>query len=138
MKYLLDTDILIFWLKGNQAIESKAISLGLEQLSYSVISHAELYFGAYNSQYLEKNLFAIEMVRQKLSLINFDEKSAKLFGKIKAGLKQQGNLILDADIMIASIALSHGLVLVTNNSKHFQRIAQLELENWSTGFPFVK
>lgn len=130
MKYLLDTDILIFWLKGNQTIEAKATQLGLEQLSYSIVSLAELYFGAYNSQYLEKNLLAVEIVRQKLQLLNFNEKSAKLFGKIKAKLKQQGNIILDADIMIASIALSNELILVTNNSNHFQRIPHLKLENW--------
>jgi tRNA(fMet)-specific endonuclease VapC len=130
MKYLLDTDILIFWLKGNQSIETKAIQLGLEQLSYSIVSLAELYFGAYHSQYLEKNLLTIEIVKQKLQLLNFDEESAKLFGKIKAKLKQQGNIILDADIMIASIALSHELILVTNNSNHFQRIPHLKLENW--------
>ena len=130
MKYLLDTDILIFWLKGNQTIEAKAAQLGLEQLSYSIISLAELYFGAYHSQYLEKNLLAVEIVRQKLQLLNFNEESAKLFGKIKAKLKQQGNIILDADIMIASIALSNELILVTNNSNHFQRIPYLKLENW--------
>ena len=104
--------------------------MGLEQLSYSIVSLAELYFGAYNSQYLEKNLLAVEIVRQKLQLLNFDEESAKLFGKIKAKLKQQGNIILDADIMIASIALSNELILVTNNSNHFQRIPHLKLENW--------
>jgi len=133
MKYLLDTDILIFWLKGNQSIETKAVQLGLEQLSYSIVSLAELYFGAYHSQYLEKNLLTIEIVKQKLQLLNFDEESAKLFGKIKAKLKQQGNIILDADIMIASIALSHELILVTNNSNHFQRIPHLKLENWING-----
>jgi tRNA(fMet)-specific endonuclease VapC len=133
MKYLLDTDILIFWLKGNQSIEAKAVQLGLEQLSYSIVSLAELYFGAYHSQYLEKNLLTIEIVKQKLQLLNFDEESAKLFGKIKAKLKQQGNIILDADIMIASIALSHELILVTNNSNHFQRIPHLKLENWING-----
>jgi tRNA(fMet)-specific endonuclease VapC len=69
MKYLLDTDILIFWLKGNQTIEAKAAQLGLEQLSYSIVSLAELYFGAYNSQYLEKNLLAVEIVKQKLHFL---------------------------------------------------------------------
>lgn len=131
MKYLLDTDTLIFWLKGNQQLEVQASLLGLEQLSYSIISHAELYFGAYNSQFIDKNLLAIEIIKQKLHLLNFDETSAKLFGEIKAKLKQQGNIILDADIMIASITLSNDLILVTNNSKHFQRIPNLKDEKTS-------
>lgn len=130
MTYLLDTDTLIFWLKGNKNIEEKALSTGLDKLGYSVISHAELYFGAYNSEQIEKNLNAIEIVKQKLTLITFDTNAAQLFGKIKANLKQEGNIIMDADIMIASIALSNDLTLVTNNVKHFDRIRQLKIENW--------
>lgn len=130
MKYLLDTDTLIFWLKGKVQIEAKAKFFGLQQLSYSTISHAELHFGAYNSQYIEKNLFAISIIEKKLQLLDFDKKAAELFGEIKAQLKRQGNLVLDADIMIASIAIANHLILVTNNVRHFQRIPNLELENW--------
>jgi tRNA(fMet)-specific endonuclease VapC len=130
VKYLLDTDTLIFWLKGKSQIEAKARFFGLEQLAYSTISHAELHFGAYNSQYIEKNLLAINLIEQKLRLLDFDKRAAELFGKIKAQLKRQGNLVLDADMMIASIAISNHLILVTNNSRHFQRISDLKLENW--------
>jgi predicted nucleic acid-binding protein len=66
MKYLLDTDTIIYWLKGNQDIEAKACTMGLDSLGYSIISHAELYFGAYNSEHVEKNLQAIQLLRQKL------------------------------------------------------------------------
>lgn len=130
MKYLLDTDTLIYWLKGNKAIEEKALTVGLEHLGYAIISHAELCFGAYNSAQKDKNLLAIQTVNKKLALVNFSVKSAQLFGMIKADLKQQGNIILDADIMIAAIALSNELVLVTNNEKHFARIPNLSIENW--------
>jgi predicted nucleic acid-binding protein len=130
MKYLLDTDTLIYWLKGNKNIEEKALTIGLDQLRYSIISHAELYFGAYNSEQKDKNLKAIQVVYQKLALVNFNPESAQLFGMIKADLKQQGNIILDADIMIASIALSNELTLVTNNEKHFNRIPKLNIQNW--------
>jgi len=131
MKYLLDTDTLIYWLKGNKNIEEKALTIGLDQLSYSVISHAELYFGAYNSAQQDKNLLAIQIVSKKLALVNFNAESAQLFGKIKADLKQQGNIILDADIMIAAITIVNKLILVTNNEKHFIRIPNLNLENWA-------
>ena len=131
MRYLLDTDTLIYWFKGNQNIEKAAVHIGLQDMGYSIISHAELYFGAYNSQQKQKNLNAIQIIQQKLALVNFNAESAQLFGKIKTELKQQGNIILDADIMIASIAISHGLILVTNNEKHFQRIPDLSIENWA-------
>ena len=131
MRYLLDTDTLIYWFKGNQNIEKTVVHIGLQDMGYSIISHAELYFGAYNSQQKQKNLNAIQIIQQKLALVNFNAESAQLFGKIKTELKQQGNIILDADIMIASIAISHGLILVTNNEKHFQRISDLSIENWT-------
>lgn len=130
MNYLLDTDTLIYWLKGNKLIEQKALAIGLKYLSYSIISHAELCFGAYNSKQRDKNLEAIQVVNQKLALVNFTTESAQLFGMIKADLRQQGNIILDADIMIAAIALSNKLTLVTNNEKHFIRIPDLIIENW--------
>ncbi|MCX7086751.1 MAG: type II toxin-antitoxin system VapC family toxin [Methylococcales bacterium] len=130
MNYLLDTDTLIYWLKGHKNIENKALSVGLDHTVYSIISHAELYFGAYNSEQKDKNLNAIQIVQQKLTVVNFTVESAQLFGKIKADLKQQGNIIMDADIMIASIALSNQLTLVTNNEKHFNRIPNLKIENW--------
>lgn len=130
MKYLLDTDTLIFWLKGDKTIEEKSVQIGLKCLSYSIISHAELYFGAYNSEQIAKNLKAIEIVKQKLTLLNLNADSAQLFGKVKADLKQQGKIIMDADIMIAAIALSNDLTLVTNNERHFNRIAELKIENW--------
>lgn len=131
MKYLLDTDTLIYWLKGNQQIEKMAINIGLNQLSYSIISYAELCYGAYNSQQKDKNLQAVQLIQQKLSLVDFNIQSAQLFGMIKSELKQQGNIIMDADIMIASIAMAHNLTLVTNNENHFKRIANLKIENWS-------
>ena len=113
------------------------MAIGLEQLGYSVISHAELYFGAYNSAQKDKNLLAIQVVSKNLALVNFNAESAQLFGMIKADLKQQGNIILDADIMIAAIAIAiaiaiaNKLTLVTNNEKHFIRIPNLSLENWT-------
>jgi predicted nucleic acid-binding protein len=79
MNYLLDTDTLIYWLKGNKSIEEKALAIGLEQLGYSVISHAELYFGAYNSAQKDKNLLAIHVVSKKLALVDFNAESAQLF-----------------------------------------------------------
>ena len=116
--YLLDTDTLIYWLNGNQKIERKAQSIGLDSLYYSVISKAELYFGAYNSSYVQQNLS------------NFDDKAANHFGQIKSALKKRGEILSDADIMIVSIAFANNFTLVTNNLKHFARIHNLVTENW--------
>ncbi len=130
MKYLLDTNIIIYWLKGNQQIENSVLAVGLENVSYSIITKAELYFGAYNSSQVAGNLQNITLISSKLLMLPFDDQAAQQFGQIKATLKQKGQLILDADLMIAAIALAHNFTLVTNNTKHFSRISDLLLENW--------
>ncbi len=130
MKYLIDTDIIIYWLKGHQAIEQQAQQVGLEQIGFSIVSQAELYFGAYNSSYPERNLEKIQLLANTISVISFTVSAAKIFGSLKANLKKTGNMIMDADLMIASTALAEELTLVRNNVKHFQRISGLVLENW--------
>ncbi len=131
MKYLLDTDTLVYWLNGNRHIEEKAISVGLDRIGYSIISKAELYYGAYNSKRIQKNLENLSKVDDVLTPVYLEEVAAEWFGKIKAELKRQGNLIMDADILIASTAIANDLVLVTNNTDHFKRIAMLKLDNWT-------
>ncbi|OQY48633.1 MAG: hypothetical protein B6247_24855, partial [Candidatus Parabeggiatoa sp. nov. 2] len=125
-----DTDTIIYWLNGNQEIEDKVEAVGLERIAYSIISQAELYFGAYKSNYVEENIDNIKMLSEKLVMLPFEDKAANIFGYIKSDLKKQGLIILDADIMIASIALAYNLTLVTNNVKHFNRIPDLRLETW--------
>ena len=130
MRYLLDTDTLVYWLKGDSDIEAKALAAGLDQLALSIMTKAELYFGAYNSVQINQNLAAIAKLTQTLTVLSFDDLAADRFGALKAELKQSGNLILDADIMIAATALTHNLILVTNNQKHFGRIEGLMIANW--------
>lgn len=132
MRYLLDTDIIIYWLKGNTKIENRAIHAGIDTIAFSIISKAELYFGAYNSTNVEQNLTNVEKLSETLSLVHFNESASQTFGKIKAELTRDGNIILDADIMISSIALTNNLTLVTNNVVHFERIPGLLIENWAT------
>lgn len=131
MTYLLDTDIIVYWLNGNRTIAQKATEAGQTNLAFSTVPQAELYYGAYNSHQVEQNVVAIERLRQNIRLLSFDEAAAPHFGQIKATLKQQGQIILDADLMIASIALAYELILVTNNTKHFSRITDLTTENWA-------
>jgi tRNA(fMet)-specific endonuclease VapC len=130
VQYLLDTNIIIYWLKGNQAIENRVLAVGLENIGYTIITQAELYFGAYNSGRIDNNLKNIHLISSKLATISFNNEAAQQFGRIKADLKQKGQLILDADLMIAAIALANNLTLVSNNTKHFSRIPNLRLDDW--------
>jgi len=62
--------------------------------------------------------------------LNVSSSVMEIFGELKASLEKSGNIIDDMDLLIASTALTHNLVLVTNNEKHFNRISGLETENW--------
>jgi len=88
LRYLLDTDTLVYWLKGDPNIETGALAAGLDTLAFSVISKAELYFGAYNSAHINRNLAAITTLTKKLPILSFDDAVAERFGALKAELKQ--------------------------------------------------
>ncbi len=128
--YLLDTDIVIYWLKGNTAIERRSLEAGIENLGISIISIAELYFGAFKSQQVLKNKRNVKIVASTIANVGFDKKSAEKFGEIKAMLSMNGVMLPDADIMIAAIAIANNRILVTNNLQHFKRIQDLQIENW--------
>lgn len=131
MKYILDTNICVYWLKGYENIEKKAMEVGLEIISISFITLSELYYGAYKSQKKEKNILNIEKLKQKLFVVESNDMICEMFGKTKVALINEGNIIDDADIFIAACALTEDAILVTNNEKHFERIDGLKLENWS-------
>jgi predicted nucleic acid-binding protein len=131
MKYLLDTNICVYWLKGNEQIEQKILSVGIDNVALSFINVSELYYGAYKSKRIESNLNLVRQLSDQLSVVESDETISELFGQLKAELEGAGSIIDDADLFIAACAKVHGLILVTNNIKHFKRIKGLKLENWA-------
>jgi len=126
---LLDTDICIELLKGNKRILQRR-----EQYDGPVgvcfMTIAELYYGAEKSRDPSKNMDTIEKLLITLEIVHTDIAILKRFGMIKAHLQKQGEPIADADILIASATLEKAERLVTGNTKHFERIAGLALENW--------
>ena len=68
MKYLLDTNICVYWLNGNKTIEEKAVQVGLKHVAISFITLSELYYGAYKSQKVQQNLAALKNLESKLSV----------------------------------------------------------------------
>lgn len=130
MKYLLDTNICVYWLKGNEQIEQKILSVGMDNVALSFINVSELYYGAYKSQRIDSNLNLVRQLTEQLDVVESDEAINEIFGQLKADLESVGAIIDDADLFIAACAMVHGLILVTNNMKHFKRIKGLKLENW--------
>ena len=128
--YLLDTDTIIYNLKGDEKIQ-QALRLHLyDPLKISIITLMELYYGAYKSKQIDANLAKVKAIEQSLEIIPNGQESAEIFARLKAALEIKGTRLDDFDLLIASCALTHNLILVTNNLKHFQRIPGLRLENW--------
>lgn len=131
MNYILDTDTLIYFLKGNEKVVKRMAETSLSEISTTIINHSELLFGAFNSVRKSDNLEKVQIFLNNLTIIPFCEDSSYVFAEQKAHLKKDGNIIADLDLIIASIALKHKSILVTNNTKHFERIKKLKIENWS-------
>jgi len=117
---ILDSDILIYFLKGQKDVVQNIMQIPQDELYITRINYTELLYGAYNSQRVEKNLKKIIPFLNNFKVLEFDETSSKIFAEEKAILKQSGNIIADMDLMIASIVIANNQTLYTNNIKHFE------------------
>ncbi len=129
--YLLDTDTIIYNLKGNEAIKRNLQDHFEDPMKICVITLMELYFGAYQSKKITGNMSKVRTIENAFEIISADRECAEIFGMLKASLKNSGTLLDDFDLIIASCAMTNNLTLVTNNIKHFSRIDGLKLTNWT-------
>jgi len=129
--FLLDTNTCIHFMNGT----SDSVKMHFQQYSPSDIAicsivKAELLFGARHSQRVEANLQRVKRFVAPLNSLPFDDRSAEEYAQIRADLTRQGKLIGSNDLLIAAIARVHDVVLVTNNTREFERIANLRLVDW--------
>ena len=129
--FILDTDIIIYNLKGNEAIKRNLQDHLENPMKICVITLMELYFGAYKSKKITGNLSKIRAIENAFEIISVNNECAEIFGMLKASLKKSGTLLDDFDLIIASCAMTNNLTLVTNSTKHFGRIDGLKLTNWT-------
>ena len=127
-KYLLDTNIISYYLKGFESLKEK-ITENIDLLSISTISYYEIVSGL-QSINAKRRITEFEKFCELIDIINLDKASISASCKIYSALKKSGKLIDDIDILIAGIALSNNLVMVTDNTGHFERIEGLKVENW--------
>ena len=131
MSFLLDTNVCIKLIKGNQpSFINKIKTIGMDNIYICSIVRYELYYGAFKSQKKEENLNKLEIFLNSFKNLDFDIKSAEICGRIRSNLEFKGTPIGSYDIMIASIALRNKLTLVTHNISEFSRIKDLVIEDW--------
>lgn len=131
--YMLDTDICSYIIKErplNVFERFKKIDMG--QLFISAITYAELIYGVEHSSSRKINRPIIDDFVHHLSVLSWGLEAAEHYGKIRAFLRAEGNIIGSMDMMIAAHAKSRGMILVTNNDKHFTRVPKLKVKNWTT------
>ena len=132
IQYLLDTNILSYFIKG--------ISLALTQrmdttsqaktICTSVICRAELRYGQDLMAANDRRHAQIDLLMLELIALPWTVKAADRYGEIKALLKRQGIPIGEMDTQIAAHALAENLILVTHNTRHFERVPGLKMEDW--------
>ena len=136
--YLLDTDIIIYSLKGNEIVR-RNLRLHLnDPIKISAVTLMELYYGAYKSKRVANNLAKIKTIENTLEIISISRELVEIFGILKSNLEKAGKPLDDFDLILASTAMTHNLTIVTNNEKHFRRIDGLKIENWSKDQVSVK
>lgn len=129
--YLLDTDTVIYSLKGNRQVLGNVARHGDAPKAISVITFGELIFGARRSQRVHENLAKVYRLKELFPVIDVTPAIMECFGEVKAELQQKGLSIADLDLMIGATALTLGYAIVTNNARHFRAIPGLKIANWS-------
>ena len=130
--YLLDTNIIIYALKGAPGVQRHLEEHRSDSLAVSVVTLMELYYGAHKSQRKEANLAKVRAIEGAFEVLPLGPECVESFGLLKANLEQKGTPLDDFDLMLAAVALAHNLTLVSNNLKHLKRIEGLSLANWTT------
>ena len=130
LKYLLDTNIVVYVLKRRPLIALERFNREHGRMAVSSITLAELAHGAEKSSDPARNLRVVEDFISRLAVLLYGDKAAWHYGSIRAGLEKTGMTIGVSDLHIAAHARSEGLALVTNNLREFERVPGLVLENW--------
>ena len=131
MAYLLDTNACIQILNSrNSPVTKRLLSIPVQEIYICTVVYSELYYGAYKSANVNKNLSQLENFLSEFVDLPLDRQAAKIAGQIRARLDSLGIPIGPNDLLIAAIALANDLILVTHNTREFSRIESLKYEDW--------
>ena len=131
MKYLLDTNVYIVYLKGrNLSLKQRLDTVSIQDIAVCSVVKAELCYGAMKSANPERNFALQQSFLAQFISLPFDDLTATTFGEIRTQLEIRGMPIGAYDLQIAAIALANNLILVTHNTREFERVQGLQLEDW--------
>ena len=132
MRYMLDTNICIYAIKHKpEQVIAHILEHDPSEICISAVTYAELVHGVEKSKAIEKNRLALALLLANIEIMKFDSMAAEGYGIVRAELEKAGTPIGPLDTMIAGHALSLGYTVVTNNTKEFERVNGLKIENWA-------
>ena len=132
MRYMLDTNIISYYLRRTSSALEERVNEGLKKrnIAMSAIARAELRFGQMGMQHDDRRRSLIDGFLLRLPSIEFSAEAADRYGQLKHSLKTQGKPMGDMDTLIAAHAMTEKLILVTHNTRHFENVSGLKLEDW--------
>ncbi len=130
MKYLLDTNICIYYLKGLYNLKEKINTVGSEHCYVSEITVAELKFGVENSVQKKKNREVLDVFLNGIKIVPIFN-ALDFYAVEKSRLRKKGKTVDDFDLLIGTSAVSNNMILVTNNIKHYKNIRDITIEDWT-------
>ena len=131
MTYLLDTNICIYVINEHPAhVLQRLIQAGRDSLAISTVTVAELAFGIAKSTRADSRA-KLENFLSKFPILDWDQDAAWVYGNVRKTLEEKGQRIGERDLLLASQALALGATMVTNNTREFERVEGLKLENWA-------
>jgi len=131
--FLLDTNVCVEYLNGtSESIRERMSTTPSEEVFLCSVVKAELFYGALKSARPRRNLKRLQVFLDVFDSLPFDDRAARYYGRIRARLEKQGNLIGPNDLLIAAIAFAHEATLVTHNVAEFSRVKGLRFDDWET------
>jgi len=128
LRYLIDTDWAVWWMRGRADVAAHLTAREREGLAISIVTLAELYEGIEKTYDPAAAESALNNFLRLVTVIPFSERVAARFGRESALLQHSGQPLPDFDLVIAATALHHGLILLTED-RHFARIAGLRVQS---------
>ena len=129
---LLDTNTCIYLIRRRpKEVLQRFERFEVGEVGVSVITVSELRYGVEKSTRPEQNLRALEQFLLPLEVLNFGPEATVSYGRVRASLEERGLPIGPLDTLIAAHALSLGATLVTNNTREFERVSGLQIEDWT-------
>jgi predicted nucleic acid-binding protein len=129
MRYLVDTDWAVWWLRGRSDVVEQLRAFRADGLAISAVTFGELVTGVRRSRDQVRNEEALRHFLRRVTVLPFTDATAHYWGKEQARVLDAGETIAEFDLAIAATALQHDLVLLTENRRHYERVAGLLLRS---------